>query len=446
MAVFEKMIRPRERNLNLYGMAHLGGDDLMASALKSDGIAMVKRSSTRMQFLMKASRSRNPRRGLLFIKKYLQAIWPNIWQAEPLWLRIDNTANYPAQAIPLNSAVPIFGSVTGDYTDGSGLPVLNLTDEAGRFPLSPIERVNYVSNNSSMQFAAVGLPGDDQAMGNWGYWPGGWWYRQGDAGTRFQIVAKGEADGMPYIDVRFTGRPWQGGRTAGSIYFAGPSEVTMARGQQWTGSAYVSLIAGSLANVASIGIGYDENSASTNLARGLGQAFTPTATMQRYSMTRENFDAAGAHFANHTLQWACLEADKPVDFTLRIALPQMENGKLATAPIRTAGTFGQIVTRPADYALNEQTGIATFRAALGVPPTCVRYFLTGRIRITLPVSSDNGLGLDEIAKAFRSTLPARLMLEFKLGMEFDTSGPDGLKIANGAAVVMPIMATGTLQL
>jgi hypothetical protein len=100
MAVYENMIRERERNLNLYGMAHLGGDDLMASALKSDGIAMVKRSSTRMQFLMKANRSRNPRRGLLFIKRYLQAIWPNIWLAEPLWQPIAEADAYPLGAVP----------------------------------------------------------------------------------------------------------------------------------------------------------------------------------------------------------------------------------------------------------------------------------------------------------------------------------------------------------
>lgn len=100
MAVFEKLLRESERNLNLYGMAHLGGDGLMASALKADGIAMVKRSSTRMQFLMKANRSRNPRRGLLFIKKYLQAIWPNIWLVEPLWHPIAEVAQYPALCVP----------------------------------------------------------------------------------------------------------------------------------------------------------------------------------------------------------------------------------------------------------------------------------------------------------------------------------------------------------
>lgn len=100
LKVFENLIRARERNLNLYGMAHLGDDDLMARSLKSDGIAMVRRSTERMQFLMKAERSRNPRRGMLFVKKYLQSIWPNIWLCEPLWQPIATAAAYPVGAIP----------------------------------------------------------------------------------------------------------------------------------------------------------------------------------------------------------------------------------------------------------------------------------------------------------------------------------------------------------
>jgi hypothetical protein len=100
MDVFESMMRERERNLNLYGMAHLGGDELLASALKSDGVAMVRSNSARMQFLVKATRSRNERRGLLFIKKYLQAVWPNIWQVESLWQPLATANAYPVGVVP----------------------------------------------------------------------------------------------------------------------------------------------------------------------------------------------------------------------------------------------------------------------------------------------------------------------------------------------------------
>jgi hypothetical protein len=74
------------------------------------------------------------------------------------------------------------------------------------------------------------------------------------------------------------------------------------------------------------------------------------------------------------------------------------------------------------------------------------YFRTGRIRITLPVAADNGLGLVEIAKAFRSTLAARLMLELQLSTVFESLGQasGGFSLAGGAIGCMPILLEGTL--
>jgi hypothetical protein len=93
----------------------------------------------------------------------------------------------------------------------------------------------------------------------------------------------------------------------------------------------------------------------------------------------------------------------------------------------------------------DANGIATF-AEGGTPPAPLVYFRTGRIRITLPVSVDNGLGLVEIAKAFRSTLAARLMLELQLSTVFESLGQasGGLSLAGGALGCMPILVGGTL--
>jgi hypothetical protein len=431
MAVFESMIRPRERNLNLYGMAHLGGDDLMASALKSDGIAMVKRSSTRMQFLMKANRSRNPRRGLLFIKRYLQAIWPNIWQAEPLWMRLDDTANYPANAIPLTSAVAVAATITGDYTDGSGSPVMLYRDEAsGRYPLLPTPRLNYIRNNT-MANAVAGSPGTLPTN----------WSASTVAGISRQIVGTGAVNGVNYIDVRFYGTNTTPGLSA--LYFDFTTYLNMLGGELWTGSAFVALVAGSLAGVDSMGLGFrDGDGAGTALSTGQLAAMPLTSALTRYSGSHAVFATATRTML--TLRWNYPAANAVTDFTLRIGLPQLEKGALATMPIPAAAVPNAVAVT--DYTVDAPTGVATFRAALGVPATCIQYFLTGRVRITLPVSSDNGLGLTEIAKAFRSTLPARLMLEFKLGTKFDTSGATGLQIANGAVGIQPFTATGTLQL
>jgi hypothetical protein len=97
-----------------------------------------------------------------------------------------------------------------------------------------------------------------------------------------------------------------------------------------------------------------------------------------------------------------------------------------------------------DFTL-DQDGVAQFPDP-SIPPTPIEYFLTGRIRVTLPVSSDNGLGLLEIAKAFRPTLPARLMLELHLSILLENIGASGgLALANAMTGVMPFYAIGTLQ-
>jgi len=437
MAVFESMIRPRERSLNLSGMAHLGDDDLMASALKADGIAMVKRSSTRMQFLMKANRSRNPRRGLLFIKRYLQAIWPNIWQAEPLWLRLNDTANYPANAIPLTSSVAVADTITGDYSSATGQPVMLYRDEAsGRYPMLPTARTNYVRNNT-MVGAAVG----DWASG--GARPSRWiGTTSGTAGVTLSTTAIGTKNGISYFRFTATGTP-----TSGSSFYVRPEtgqSIPAAKGQTWSYSQFVEVVSDVGLSLIRANL-YENTSANsatvssyTNLdpaeyGKPLGQ-YRPQATR---TLTNDDTTAIFGQIAFY------YTVGVPLNVDVIIGMPQIEKGSLATAPIPTS-TAAVTVT---DYTVNATTGIATFRADLGVPPTCIHYFLTGRVRITLPVSSDNGLGLTEIAKAFRSTLPARLMLEFKLGMQFETIGAGGgLQLANGAGGIMPVTAIGTLQL
>lgn len=427
MAVFANMIRERERNLNLYGMAHLGGDDLMASSLKADGIAMVRRNSTRMQFLMKANRSRNPRRGLLFIKRYLQAIWPNIWQSEPLWMRINDGANYPANAIPLATAVPVAAGITADYLDGSGTPTaLYRTDASGRYLLYATPRTNYV-RNSTLTGTVAGTPGTMPTN----------WVATVSGGISRQVVGSGTTNGIPYVDVRFFGTP--ASTALNTLSFEGNAIIPLPNGQQWTGSAFMALVAGTLTNVTSFGLGYREADAGgAATASSLTTAVALTADLTRYSVAHLN-SMATTVYSNFTLRWAYANTATAVDFTVRVGLPQMEKGGVATSPILT--TVAAVTVT--DYSI-DASGTATF--ASGPPPTCVYYFLTGRVRVTLPVTVDNGLGLTEIAKAFRTTLPARLMLEFKLGTQFDSSGQSGgLAFANGAVGVMPFTAIGTLQ-
>lgn len=130
MTVFENLIRDRERALNLYGMAHLGDAELVGNNLKSDGLAVIRRDAYRMQFLLKSWRARNPKRGLLFLQKYLQTIWPNEWSVDQFWHPTATANLYPAlktingdqETHFLTSRVRV--GVTVDADDGTGLVAL----------------------------------------------------------------------------------------------------------------------------------------------------------------------------------------------------------------------------------------------------------------------------------------------------------------------------------
>lgn len=96
LAVFNGMIRARERSLNLYGMPHLGDSELLERNLKADGLAVIRRDASSLSFLLKSWRSRNPKRGLGFLQTYLQTVFPNDWTVDQLWHPIATADAYPA--------------------------------------------------------------------------------------------------------------------------------------------------------------------------------------------------------------------------------------------------------------------------------------------------------------------------------------------------------------
>jgi hypothetical protein len=79
-------LRQKERELNVYGMAQLGPFELVQRIVNLDGLALYSQTDTAaMTYLFKAWRSRNPKRGLLFLKTYLQLLFPNAWTCDQLW-------------------------------------------------------------------------------------------------------------------------------------------------------------------------------------------------------------------------------------------------------------------------------------------------------------------------------------------------------------------------
>lgn len=84
--LFEDYLRAGERDLNVYGAPHLGSFDLVSESVKSDGLSLINNDDEpAMRYLHKAWRGRNPKRGLHFLRSYLQLLFKDSWRLEQLW-------------------------------------------------------------------------------------------------------------------------------------------------------------------------------------------------------------------------------------------------------------------------------------------------------------------------------------------------------------------------
>jgi hypothetical protein len=185
--------------------------------------------------------------------------------------------------------------------------------------------------------AAAGTPGTA---------PTNWFTFTALTGLTRQIVGTGTENGITYIDIRLSGTP----SAAGSFSIGPdlPNVTAAASGQTWTSSYYLKLAAGSLTGVSSTTVSVEEYNSGGSFLTG---TFTATAALtgaalstQRYSATRTLNQATTAFVATTTIVNLSGAA---IDITLRIGLPQLEQGAFATSVIPTTTTA---LTRAADVA------------------------------------------------------------------------------------------------
>jgi hypothetical protein len=185
--------------------------------------------------------------------------------------------------------------------------------------------------------------------------PTNWGYFAVTTGLTASIVGTGVESGINYIDLRLNG-------TAGST---SPSELAIdpavaATGQIWTFSTYWRLVAGSTAGISSFGIGQIElNSSAVFVAGAFVSQTTPTSSglqTQRPSLTRTLSGGATVAFVDSRIRITPVNG-AAIDITLRIGLPQLEQGAFATSVIPTTGTAG---TRTADVASISGTNFSSW--------------------------------------------------------------------------------------
>ena len=198
-------------------------------------------------------------------------------------------------------------------------------------------RTNWVAN-SRLNGAAPGTPGTLPT--NWAATASG-----GLALTEISFV--GSEDGLPCIDLRITGA------TAGigvfALTFISTTAAPAANAEIWTGSWYWRLVAGSGPNVWQMGW-QEYPAAGTPALVDVTVAVTaPTGAAlrgQRVINTRTLAGGATVAFVRHRLRLAVPAGTH--DFTLRLAVPQLELGAFATSPILNPIGGPAVTTREAD--------------------------------------------------------------------------------------------------
>ena len=246
---------------------------------------------------------------------------------------------------PFGDIITFTRASTATYFDSAGVLTSAAIDEpridydpstlAARGLLIEEARTNSIRNNT-MVGAVAGTPGT---------LPTNWQTFTSLTGLTREIVGTGTESGITYIDIKLSGTPSAAG--AYNIFQEAVTATAAVSGQVWAFTQYSKLAAGSTSGITSIQNGVIEYSAaSAFLTQGV-TSFTPTTAAintQRYGHTRTLTNASTA-FVRPTI---LLNLDgAAIDITLRIGLPQLEQGAFATSVIPTTTTA---LTRSADVA------------------------------------------------------------------------------------------------
>lgn len=170
------------------------------------------------------------------------------------------------------------------------------------------------------------------------------------AGLSASIVAVGTESGIPYVDVRWFGTTT--GTATAQMRFDSSTAIAALTGQTWTASAFVRLIAGSVANAnpAYPQLQIIEGTSTGTFVAGGGQTIAPTGAAlatQRAVYTRTLSGGATVAVVQENFT-AIFPTATVVDFTIRIGLPQIEQQSYVSSPIMPPAGSPAASTRAVD--------------------------------------------------------------------------------------------------
>jgi hypothetical protein len=220
----------------------------------------------------------------------------------------------------------------------SGVPRLDY--RGGGCPSLLVEpaATNQIRNNT-MVGAVAGTPGTLPT--NW---------IETLAGLTREVVGTGTELGIDYVDIRLSGTA---SSTLAAIGHDGNAQIAAATGQAWAYSLWLKFVATPTAPN-NVRMNIREATAAGTLVLDSEQTITPNTTLKRYIYARTLSGGGTVERVNARI-FIGLTSGQTYDFTIRIGLPQMELGSVATSVIKTSTTA---VTRNADFiSLSSASGL-----------------------------------------------------------------------------------------
>jgi len=246
----------------------------------------------------------------------------------------------------LDSRVSFTRTTTATRTNSSGL-IESVDINVPRFDYDPVtleakgflieeQRTNSIRNNT-MVGAVVGTPGTLPT--NWGVFS--------NAGLTTSVVGKGSQSGINYVDLRISG-------TSTTSFYVMSFDTTAtsgAAGQAWTESFWCGRVGGSATNISSSAVNLRQVGGAGN---NFDTAFTLSTNFNRSTSSGTLTTGATGVFAAIILN---IINGAAIDITLRIGMPQLEQGDFATSVIPTTTAAA---TRAADVAVMTGTNFSSW--------------------------------------------------------------------------------------